>query len=70
MTSKKALEQPRKKAALSRGKFKKTVWDYYRANRRDFPWRMSWPMYLTICWISPIISMSILNRHSRKGGIK
>lgn len=28
MTSKRELE-----------KFKKTVWDYYRANRRDFPWR-------------------------------
>lgn len=39
MASKKALEQPRKKATLSRGKFKKTVWDYYRENRRDFLWR-------------------------------
>lgn len=28
MANKKHLEQ-----------FKKTVWDYYRANRRDFPWR-------------------------------
>jgi A/G-specific adenine glycosylase len=28
MASKKAL-----------GQFKQTVWDYYRANRRDFPWR-------------------------------
>ena len=35
-------QQLRKKAALSQGKLeqlKKTVWDYYRANRRDFPWR-------------------------------
>lgn len=39
MASKKQVEQPRKKATPSRGKFKKTVWDYYRANRRDFPWR-------------------------------
>lgn len=34
--------QSRKKATPSRGRleqFKQTVWDFYRANRRDFAWR-------------------------------
>lgn len=39
MASKRDIKQPRKRAAPSRDEFKKIVWDYYRAHRRDFPWR-------------------------------